>query len=72
MVRPALVVAFALLAAHDPSCSTESPGGSVNAPCTRPTDCASGLECSGGVCAADDSGAPRDAASDALVETGDE
>jgi hypothetical protein len=72
VVRSALMVAFALVAAHDPSCSTDSPGGSVNAPCTRPSDCADGLACTGGVCATIDAGAPADAAPDALAETGDE
>jgi hypothetical protein len=72
VVRPALIVVFALMGAHDASCSTDSTGGSVNAPCTRPSDCASGLACSGGVCAAADAGASSDAASDAVAETGDE
>jgi hypothetical protein len=72
VVRSALVVAFALMAAHDASCDTDSSGGSVNAPCTRPSDCVGGLACTGGVCAALDAGAPVDAAADALAETGEE
>jgi hypothetical protein len=72
VVRPALIVAFALMAAHDPSCGSDSPGGSVNAPCTRPSDCADGLACAGGVCATTDAGAPSDSGSDVHADTGDE
>lgn len=46
------VVAVALGFAREPGCSgVDDPQGGKNAPCTRDSDCKSGLECSEGVCA---------------------
>ena len=75
MVRHALVLAFASLslAGRDSGCgSVDSSAGSLNAPCTRSSDCASGLTCQSGLCAGpnEDAGGPpsdagiKDAATD--------
>ena len=71
------VVAVALGLSREPGCSgVDDPQGGKNAPCTRDSDCKSGLECSEGVCVdtstpvtptdsgtstVPDSGAPTDA-----------
>ena len=45
------VIAVALGFAREPGCSgVDDPQGGKNAPCTRDSDCKSGLECSEGVC----------------------
>jgi hypothetical protein len=45
------VFAVALGFAREPGCSgVDDPQGGKNAPCTRDSDCKSGLECSEGVC----------------------
>jgi hypothetical protein len=54
-------IGFALVAlglARDPGgCgAVDDPDGGTNAPCTRNSDCRSGLICSDGVCAGPDSG----------------
>jgi hypothetical protein len=74
VVRHALLLGFASLSlvAHDSDCSgVDSSSSGVNAPCTRDTDCASGLTCQGGVCTGpavdagtEDGGGSKDAASD--------
>jgi hypothetical protein len=38
-----LLVALGL--ARDPGCGTDTPAGGPNAPCTRSSDCKSGLTC---------------------------
>ncbi len=38
--------------------------GQINAPCTRGTDCDTGLLCIDGVCRPPDAGMPKDASSD--------
>jgi hypothetical protein len=63
------VVAVALGLSREPGCSgVDDPQGGKNAPCTRDSDCKSGLECKEGACAdtstpvtPSDSGAPTDA-----------
>ena len=61
-------IALAGLAARDPGCGdVDSHGGSVNAPCTRDTDCKDDLTCREGVCASRDAGA-GDGGGDAQVK----
>ena len=61
------VIAVALGLSREPGCSgVDDPQGGKNAPCTRDSDCRSGLECSEGVCVepgtpAPDGGASTDA-----------
>lgn len=55
---------FALGLAHDPCTGVDSPGGGANSPCTRTSDCASGLSCDGGVCTPLDAG-PSEGGADA-------
>jgi len=58
-----LVVALGGLA--NASCSTDTPAGGPNAPCTRPKDCADGLTCTPeGFCVSPEAGT-SDAASGA-------
>ena len=74
VVRHALLLGFASLSlagrAYDCS-GVDSSSSGVNAPCTRDSDCASGLSCQGGVCtgpavdaAAPDAAGSKDAAGD--------
>jgi len=65
VLRRVLAMGFALGLAHDPCTGVDSPGGGANSPCTRSSDCATGLSCDGGVCWSQDasSGTP-DAAPD--------
>lgn len=65
----AVAVAFVALGlSRDPGCGgVDDPQGGTNAPCTRSSDCRSGLLCSEGVCVdpdAGDAGAVRDASDD--------
>ena len=70
MLRQAALFGIALagLAARDPGCGgVDSREGSVNAPCTRDTDCRDGLTCREGVCVQPDAGA-NDGGGDARVK----
>jgi hypothetical protein len=71
--RAVLLLVVALGALRDP-CGTDTVGAGLNGPCTRSTDCAEGLSCSGGVCTSldagtPDAGAPTDA-TDAAIPDG--
>jgi hypothetical protein len=50
VLRRVVAMGFALGLAHDPCTGVDSPGGGVNSPCTRTTDCENGLSCDAGVC----------------------
>ncbi len=56
----------ALGALRDPSCGTDTPAGGPNAPCTRDSDCQSGLTCTAAGCVAVDAGGAEAGAGDAL------
>jgi len=66
--RTALLLVVALGALRDP-CDTATSASGVNAPCTRTTDCLSGLSCAAGKCTAPDTGALNDGGGDA-TDTG--
>jgi hypothetical protein len=53
------------------ACGSDQATKGVNAPCTRTSDCQSGLSCVAGLCAAPDSGMPPDAGSDSKDAGGD-
>ena len=60
------MVFFSLLGVaglRTPGCGGDDPEHGVNAPCTRPKDCAPGLRCANGVCEDPDAAPPVDAAS---------
>lgn len=66
MVRKEAFAFFALALglSRDPGCGdVDDPNGGTNAPCTRNSDCKSGLSCSAGVCTDPNAkdGGPRDA-----------
>jgi hypothetical protein len=55
VTRSALFLAVALGMMREP-CGTDTSAAGLYAPCTRTKDCASGLTCIAGACAANDGG----------------